>query len=132
MPLTRDTVTAASRIMLPTYPVFFGLTGINYVVNADRLADSPGLRFLDSVIPMPGWGLLFLAAATLMVYALLQHRRVVYRYALWLCLVASALFAGGLAFAVIFGGASFSAPLWPAFVATCCWATERSLATRET
>lgn len=132
MPLTRDNVTAASRIMLPTYPILFGTVGVNYLVDADRLHGSPALSFVDGLMPLPGWGLAFLGAAVLMVYALIRRERIVYRFALWVCMLASAVFALGLAAAVIFGTASFTAPVWPAFVARCCWASERSLLTRET
>jgi hypothetical protein len=133
MPLTRHTVTAASRIMLPTYPFLFAGLGINYVTDADRLDQSPGLRWIDGhLMPLPGWGLVFLGAAALMVVALVARRRLLYRFALWMCLLASAAFAVALACAVLFGIASYTAPIWPAFVARCCWASERSLLTRET
>lgn len=133
MPLTRATVTAASRVMLPSYPVLFTALGMNYLADSGRLARSPGLAWIDAhLMPLPGWGLVFLIAATLMVAALLTHHRLVYRLALWMCLLSTAAFAAAMAGAVAFGTASYTAPVWPAFVACCCWASERSLLTRET
>lgn len=132
VPLTRASVTAASRIMLPTYPILFGAVGLNYLLDARRLNDSPALAYADDLMPLPGWGILFLAAAVIMIIALLRGGRTAYRYALWICMIAATAFALALLGAVIFGGASYTAPLWPAFAARCCWASERSLLTRET
>jgi hypothetical protein len=176
MPLTRDTVTAASQITLPLYVVTFTLLGINYVVTPSHtLTLNPALAFADSVMPLKAWGGLFIACAALMCAALLQHRRLPYRFALrlcgismvvWACIIAAAagplgcllasltcalatlliwrygpvvrwrvfaLACGLMALAVIVpsGDGTPFGFVWAGFVATGCFATDRSLQVRE-
>lgn len=132
MPLTRDTITIASRLMLPTYCAFFALLGINYVTTPRSIVDaSPALAFADAIMPLPAWGGLFLTCSVVMLGALIAHRRILFRLALRICALSMMLWA------VIIGGASLSgdatplAFIWPAFPAVACIASDRSLAARE-
>lgn len=130
-PLTRPNVTAASRIMLPAYPVLMAVIGLNYLATPSaRLARTPSLAYADSLLPLEGWGALFLGIAGLMVAALLLHRREWYLYALSLTVVTQAVWAV-VFLAAIPAGASPSAWVWPAFVAVACAASWRSLARGE-
>lgn len=127
MPLTRDNVTAASRVMLPTYVLFFAAVGANYVTDAPRLQQSPSLHYANTLLPLQAWGGFFLCCAAIMAAALLSHRRTAYRFALWLCIVSMGVWSGVFALAAINSIASFTAPAWPAIVAVACYATDRSL-----
>lgn len=132
MTLTRATVTRASRIMLPAYVVLFTLLGLNYTLtNKDRLLYSPGLAYAEQVISLRAWGLLFLTVAVLMAAALLSHRRTLYRFGLWLCIVSMTTWASILAAAAMLADASPSAWVWPGFVAVACYASHQSLLARE-
>jgi hypothetical protein len=131
MPLSRATITAASRIMLPTYATLFLSLGVNYLVKPPRLGDSPALTFADQLLPLQVWGAIFLTAGLLMVTALATRRRLLFEYALWL---------GGLtlaAWAIVFAAAAFRAHVsataweWPAFGVAACYASYRSLSVGE-
>jgi hypothetical protein len=131
MTLTRDTVTAASRIMLPTYVVFFAVLGANYLI-ADGTADaSPALAFADALMPLPVWGCMFLACSTLMAAALVSKKRLLYRWALRMCAISMVFWACVIGYASLSGDATPLAAVWAAFVAVACYATDRSLATGE-
>lgn len=126
--LARSTVTVASRIMLPTYVLLFGVLGANYALTPSaRLNDSPALDFASVVLPLPVWGCMFLAASAAMATALLTHRRLLFRIALWVGLVCLALWAVVFLAAAIFSNASPTACAWPAFAAVACYASDRSL-----
>ena len=134
MQLDRKHVTVASRVMLPAYAVLFAGLGLNYVVTSRaRLTLSPTLAYADGLLPLPAWGVLFLCVAALMVAALLTKTRMLFRYGLWLGIVCMTIWAGVFASAAYGpgGDASPAAFLWPAFVATACYASNRSLLTGE-
>lgn len=132
MPLTRDTVTAASRIMLPTYVAMFAAIGLSYVLGPHKIAAaSPALAFADRMMPLPAWGALFLGCSTVMAGALLTHRRMLYRWALRMCGVSMCIWAVVIGLATLNGDATPAAAAWPAFVAVACLATDRSLAAGE-
>lgn len=132
MPLARTHVTAASRAMLPTYPVFFIAVGLSFTLTpVERLVATPGLRFADGFVPVGIWGLGFLAVATVLVAALLAHRRRVYQVGLGVAIVWLALWALILAISAFASTSSFTAWIWPAFVARACWASLVSLEVQE-
>ena len=131
MTLTRDNVTAASRVMLPTYVIFFAAVGVNYI-GANGTADAtPALAFVGNVMPLPAWGVMFLGCAALMAAALLRGRRLLYRFALRMCALSMALWAVAVIAASISGDATPLAAVWAGFVARACLATDRSLAVGE-
>jgi hypothetical protein len=133
MPLSRHTVTAASRVMLKIYPPFATIVGLSFVITPRRrLMDSPSLRFLDGLVPLNllGWG--FLLVASGMLFALLRHERRTYQLALGVMIVWMFAYTVATVASAFYGQASFSAGAWPAFVCAACWATLLSLETRET
>lgn len=130
--MTRNTVTAASRIMLPTYVAMFGAIGLSYVFGPHKIAAaSPALAFADRMMPLPAWGALFLGCSAMMAAALLTHRRMLYRWALRMCGVSMTIWALIIGLATLHGDATPAAAAWPAFVAVACLASDRSLAVRE-
>lgn len=133
MPLTRATVTRASRIMLPIYPIFSGWLGGNYLFTPrSRLVGTPVLKLADSYAPMPVWGALFLAVAVVLTFALVAERRFVYELAL-VTLAAMLLIWTAVFTVAIFTipGSSPAGPAWPLLGIAACAATIRTLDTRE-
>ena len=131
MTLSRTNVTAASRIMLPAYVVFFAAIGINYIRAGATAAASPPLAFANAFMPLPAWGALFVGCALLMAAALALHRRMLYRWALRMCGLSMMFWTVVIGFASLAGEATPAAAIWPAFVAVACMASDRSLAVRE-
>ena len=90
MPLYPHTVTAASRIMLPTYFLLYMMIGFALLFQRPQRTDSP---HYDVPKMMAGgdirpWGLLFIASAVMMVVALALHQR---RLEQWVLAAAAAL-----------------------------------------
>lgn len=127
MPLTLATVTVASRIMLPTYVMLFAGLGLNYTLALGRLNTSPVLDYADRVLPLPVWGVMFLTVSVVMGAAMAKHHRTLSRFGLWLGIVCMGVWAVVFTAAAIWNGGSPGAPLWPAFAAVCCYASDRSL-----
>lgn len=131
MPLTRDSVTAASRIMLPTYVVFFAALGLNYLIADGTASASPALAYIDTLMPLKVWGAVFLCCSALMVVAMLRRGRTLFRFPLRFCALAMIVWAGFIAAASITGNATPLSAAWAAFIAVACLASDRSLAARE-
>lgn len=132
MPLTREHVTAASRIMLPTYPVFLLVVGLNLTFTSDaRLLASPGLSYAARSFDLTFWGIGFLTVALVLAAALLVHRRHWYQVGLGVAISWLLIWTGVLALAALNGGASPTAWVWPAFIARACWASLVSLEVGE-
>lgn len=131
--LTRGTVTAASRVMLPTYAVFFTITGCSLILTSTaRLRETPALRYADTVFPIHAWGLLILAMGAALAVALIRRRRTWYTYVLggaatWMSLFSLATFT-----AIFKDRAPLGGWAWPGFVAVACIASLRSISTGET
>lgn len=132
MPLTRDTVTVASRIMLPVYVAFFAVLGLNYLASPrDRLVQTPALEYANRVLDLHVWGMVFLVAASLMAEALLLRRRRLYQGALLVCAASMAVWASVNLFAAFRSDASPAGAVWPTFVVAACLASFRSLGVKE-
>lgn len=133
MPLDRSHITAASKIMLPTYVVLATLAGLVYTFDPlGRVAGIHTLAFQRSVMPLWIWGCLFLGLAALMVLALARHSRDGFAFAL--AVSAVTWFAWGCLYLVSAATdpqASILAPAFPWFVATACIASMVSLVKRE-
>jgi hypothetical protein len=131
VPLTRESVTAASRVMLPAYVLFFAALGGNYILTpTSRLLDSPGLRYANGVMPLRVWGALFLISAALMLIALGTHKRILYRYALLLCGLTMLLLTIVYILAAFHSDATPAGWIWPALVVAACAASYRSITAR--
>lgn len=132
-PLDRAHITAASRIMLPTYVVFFGVIGVNFLGGpSDRVVASPMLRYADQLMSIRAWGVLFLACCLLMVAALALRHRELYRWALLVCGLSMTVWALVAIAGAFTEPVSFSAWAWPALAAAACFASNRSLVKHET
>lgn len=132
MSLTRATVTAASRTMLPTYPAFCGAIGLNFLIRgADLTTVGVFYEVAHEMLPLRVWGFLFLVVAVVQVGALVYRRRWTYQVglALMVGLMTTWAFVGAVAAVRDMG--SYTAPVWPAFVALACIASFRSLNTGE-
>lgn len=137
MVLQRKRVTVASRVMLPTYVLFFTYLAANYTITPrERLVEaSAALGYADMLLPMPVWGLIFAANAVAMAASMVLGKRAhsgeVFVFALWVGIVTLAIYALVFAFAAFNNEASPGAIAWPMFVATACYATQRSLNAAE-
>lgn len=128
--LTRENVTAASRIMLPAYTVHAFWFGLVYALDpGGRLSRAPGLAAARYIgVPFEIWGAMILIVAILLTIALTQHRRQLAVFALYCYLVIFgwwALIYGWSAFlneSTSLGGAA-----WPFLGACACGASGRSL-----
>jgi hypothetical protein len=128
MPLTRDSVTIASRVMLPTYTAFALFLGIVYVTDPDgRLAHSTSFP----VLPTAVWGVGFVVVGLLQIAAMIQRDRRLYVLSLAPLLVWCLLWGLALVYSAARDGTSFTAPAFPLFVAFACWASMLSLIAGE-
>jgi len=131
MPLTRQNVTAASRVMLPAYVVLTGTIGLVYTLDpGHRLADVPALTVARMLMggSMTGWGLLFLGVTAILLAAFLSHRRLLFVLGLYLCGATFAMWACLYgASTVTTPGTSLLSPVFPLFVCACCYASAKSL-----
>jgi hypothetical protein len=125
-------MTVASRIMLPTYAIAYAILGLVYVLwPLEKLLSSPGLTYANGISSLRLWGWIFLAAAVLMAIALKIENRLLFRYALWLCIVCMGGWTAVFVFAAFAGTSSPAAPVLPALATVACFASDRSLLTRE-
>lgn len=135
MPLTRATVTAASRIMLPAYVLLTAWFGFQYLFDpTGRINRSHGLVYPRQVMggTMAPWGLVFLGLAALMLLAIALRNDTTFALALGM---------GVVVFLIWFWCSVKSmsldptvAPTAPAvwlFIATACFASLVSLVKRE-
>lgn len=116
--------------MLPTYPLFFVVVGLSLALTGDRLLATPGFRYADTLLPLEAFGVGFLVTAAVLVAALVLDRvgsRRTYQHALAAALVWMLGWTGVMVAAAVEDLASFSAWVWPAFVARACWASYVSL-----
>lgn len=132
MPLDREHMTVASRIMLPADALFFAVVGANWLTTSrDRLLASPGLEWADRLLPIKAWGALYILVAVVILAALTQGQRVWCRAALLFAGLITLGWAALLAVGALVSGVSPSGWAWPAYVACACWASYRSLTVRE-
>jgi hypothetical protein len=132
MPLTWDTVTVASRVMLRTYPVFNGTYGLALLLTPlpDLLA-VPAYRTASHFLPMQTWALAFLAVALVQLAALVIHRRAGYIFALGLMVVLCGAWTLLFTYGAIRMTNPWTAPPFPLLAACAAYASLKSLAARE-
>jgi hypothetical protein len=131
--LDRDTITVASRLMIPAYVVFFAGLGLNFVITPlHRLGATPGLQYVQiSAGGIRLYGVTFLVVAALIAAAMASRRRGPCLYALNLGALSMALWGVLQLAAAIFSTGSPSGWCWPGIVCAACMATSRSLRRRE-
>lgn len=131
MPLTRSTVTAASRIMLPAYVVLTAVYGLIYTIDpGGRMGSVHALVFQRKLMggDMLPWGLVFLGLASLMLLAFSRRNRLMFAFGLCCCAVTWFLWGCMyIASVVIDTETSPLAPVLPWFVCACCIASTVSL-----
>ena len=130
--LNRSDVTVASRVMLPTYVVFFFLLGASLIFTPEpRLLQTVTFRYADQYLDLNSWGFGYVCLALIMASALILGRRKIFLLSLsatmlWMLGWTTLSFLGAIEFS-----ASFSDCLWPAVVTCACWASMRSLSSQE-
>lgn len=130
--LDRDTITVASRLMIPAYAVFFAVVGSNFLLAPEhRLAATPGLQYAAVTGGIRLYGCLFLLVAAIITGALVSRRREPCLYALYVAAISMFLWAILQFVAVFFSAASPSGWCWPGLICTACIASSRSLRRRE-
>jgi hypothetical protein len=126
-----DSVTSATRIMLPAYVLLFLWIGTAYIATPqEQLKATPALNYADGLADLRVWGALFMVCAGLIVWAIVLEVRGVSRYALLLGVLSMAVFAGTFVWAAVRGEAAPSAGAWPALTSVALFASYRSI-TRE-
>lgn len=132
MPLTRATVTAASRIMLPTYPILASIIGAAYLFGAPTRTSSPAFDVAKQFMSIQSWGVVFLAMAAMLIVGYLIHSRDVTVFVLFMAASAFVMWAVFFGISVLQShDASLVAPAWPSFAACACSASAISVAKRE-
>lgn len=128
MPLTIRRVATADKIMVPAHAAFSGIVGALWIGQSPQRLASPSLSSLADLISLENAGYVLLGQGLLIGAAMLARNRDV---------AAAALGAGvfvylGLGYLMADAtgqpGASYSAPLWPIYVAVGHLATVMSLA----
>ena len=126
--LTRDTVTRASRVMLPVHVVVNVGYGLALIAEPTKhLLEVPAYRTLDAIAPIHAWGWLFILAGAVQLAAMALHRRYPYVYALGVGLVIGGTLAGMLVAGAVRDTNPWTAPWFPLFYTAGCWASIRSL-----
>lgn len=133
MPLTRTTITSASRTMLPAYVVLSLTFGVYYVTDPDgRLNRAPSTTFQRDVMPLEVWGAILLAIGVLMLSAIATRRRLLFAYALCCCALTWFIWGAAIAGSIPrTDNTSYLAPALPWFVTVACIASTRSLVRKE-
>lgn len=128
-----DSITVASRIMIPAYVLFFAAVGANFVFTSEqRLTKTPALQFAQSAAGgLRLDGSLFLMVAALIAGSMLWGRRMPCLYALYVAAIMMSVWGTVQFVAVFLGDSSPSGWCWPALVCAACVATSRSLRRRE-
>jgi hypothetical protein len=132
MALTRSEVTVASRVMLPLYPALYLSVGLAFMFQSEERTSGDAFDVARLLLPVLGWGVVFVTVAVVEVIALLTHNRAAY---LWALIPGSGLAAFWSV--VIFSSTldsevvSYSACMWVAGMSVAQMASARSLARHE-
>jgi hypothetical protein len=131
--LTRATVTKASLIMLPVYPIFTGWLGLAYLLGDPARTATPTLLAIGDVLPIRAWGAAFLSFAVVLIVGYAMRSRDVTIFVLWMGFAAFGVW--GIIFAVVVFTVPDTSLVGPAvwwFIAAAFAASARSVAVRET
>lgn len=127
MRLTRATVTRASRVMLPAHVLFSAWLGAGWMLQGSARTAVPALSSLRAVWPIESTGIVLFSLGVLAALALLLHQRVLAGVCLSTGALAYLVLAGFVAWPLLHGVGSFSAPAWPLYVATAHFASMLSV-----
>lgn len=126
--LTWASITAASRVMLPVYPVLAGWQGCAYAFGGPNRTNTPSLQPAKELLPIQGWGSAFLILAALMVAGYAMRSRDVTVFVLYSACMAYGLWSLAFWFALAtVPDASWMGPAWPMFAAVCCGVSATSV-----
>lgn len=132
-PLRRQNVTAASRIMVPTYALLALFFAIVYFFDpGGRASRAPSLEAQRDIMALWKWGVVMGVLAFMKIVAIVVNHRLAFVYAL--SCGAIAWFFWGVAVCVSYtqnDAVTLMAPVLPWFVMVCHIATIRSLLVGE-
>lgn len=131
MPLTRANVTRASRIMLPAHAIVSAGIGAAWFIQDDVRTRIPALYSLRDIWPIQATGMLLLSIGILVAVAILAQRRELAAVMLLAGALAYTFLAVVIAVSVASHPGSYSAPLWPLYIAAAHLASALSLASDE-
>lgn len=130
--LARDTVTSASRIMLPVYPVQAMWLGVALIESSPQRVSSSSFDAAKAVLPIRAWGVLFAALAVFLLVGYAMRSRDVTVFVLYVAAIAYASWAFCLIWSAFADeAASLGGPSWPLFVCAACCASASSVARHE-
>lgn len=116
------------KIMLVATVVLLTGVGSSYLTTPHSiLVKSGGLRFADTLLPIDSVGVAYLLTSFLLMFAFVRAKMSMYRYGLWLSLVTNFIWSALLGVASVSGAATYSAGLWPLYVATISYALSLAL-----
>lgn len=131
--MNRYTVTEGSRRMIPAYPLFAAGIGIVWFLTpASTLNNSPVFKFVLELVPNWVVGPLFIAIACLLFFHAIKESRRHYINSLRTFEYMVGIWALVCLGSFFFTGSSFSAWMWPAFVAYAARTSRKSLEIGET
>jgi hypothetical protein len=132
VPLTRQTVTAASRVMLPVYPILAAWMGVAYLFGGPARTSGASYTAAKSWLPIPTWGAMFIVLAVLLLIGYAQRSRPMVAFALTVTAAAYTVWAACFVWSLFtVTDASLVAPAWPLFVAVACFASATSVIRSE-
>lgn len=133
MPLDRENVTAASRIMLPAYIVLNSGFGMVLILDpTNTIKNARALRWQDGVLDLSAWGAWLTLLALLLAFAWFRnHNRDLGSFAIAVSAVSWLVFGGAWAVAIWTDGATPLGPMLAAFVVTAHYASLKSIVRRD-
>lgn len=128
-PLKWESLSAPSKIMLPTYVIGFFVIGFVYTSTdkEDLVHASLALHYANDWIDIRIWGAMFLTISMTMTLSFLFERRALFSYALWYAAVVLASWMIILIAAAFNGSGTFAGWVWPYIAASACIASFTSL-----
>jgi xanthine/uracil permease len=130
MPLTPSNVTIASRVMLPAHTLLSLGIGLAWAFQSDHRTNNANLAVLRQW-PIAATGTILVVLAASVAAGMLSRRRVLAAVALIMGGLVYLFLAGTILAAAFHHPASWSAFLWPLYVATAHFASALSLAHDE-
>lgn len=131
MKVTRESVTSASRVMMPVYVIFFGWIGSAYFFSGPDMLETPALLYANDILDLRVWGVLSLCVAAAVLAAMVGGSRGLLSYALLFGFLCCCVWTAVFVAAAVFGEGSNAGGAWPMLAAAACFASYRSVSRRE-